>query len=172
MGKIPDHRHKRAALGCLVVLLALPMPPARLAADDYAYARRLYLDKAQCAFCHGWAADGAGEPQSNGGAANLRESKLGRDLLIEVIRCGVPGKAMPHFDELAYTDKRCYGLSEADLGANVPQLPPASTLQRREIEALADYLMAKIIGRGKVTREECEEVFPGRRSCADYPAKP
>jgi hypothetical protein len=29
-------------------------------ADDFAYARRLYQDKAQCSFCHGWAADGAG----------------------------------------------------------------------------------------------------------------
>ena len=77
----------------------------------------LYLDKAQCSFCHGWAADGAGEPQSNGGAANLRQSFLNRDQLIEVIMCGRPGTPMPHYDELAYTDKRCYDVTEAELGA-------------------------------------------------------
>ena len=40
-------------------------------------------------------------------------------------------------------------------------------------EALADYLLAKFIGRGAVTREECEEAFgAGARACGGYPAKP
>jgi hypothetical protein len=142
-------------------------------AQDYSYGRRLYLDKAQCAFCHGWAGDGAGEPQSNGGAADLRKSFLNRAQLIEVIQCGRPGTPMPRFDEDAYTDKRCYDLTEAELGAQTPTLPPGSTLQKREIEAVADYLLAKFIGRGAVTREECEESFgQGARSCQSYPAKP
>ena len=79
---------------------------------------------------------------------------------------------MPHFDELAYTDKRCYGLTEAELGTHAPALPPGATLQKREAAAIADYLLAKVIGRGVVTREECEEAFgQGARSCAQYPAK-
>ena len=45
------------------------------AQEDFSYARRLYLDKAQCSYCHGWAGDGAGEGQSNGGAANLRQTR-------------------------------------------------------------------------------------------------
>lgn len=131
-------------------------------ADDFSYGRRLFLDKAQCSYCHGWAGDGAGEPQSNGGAANLRSSSLTRETLIEVISCGIPGTPMPHFDELAYTDKRCYDMTEAELGSRTPGLPPGSTLQRREIEALADYLLAKIIRRGPVTRAECEDVLGER----------
>ena len=140
-------------------------------ADDYAFGRRLFLDKAQCPYCHGWAGDGSGEPQSNGAAANLRMSPLKRDQLIEVIGCGVPGKAMPHFDEEAYTDKRCYGVTAADLGRDTPALPPGATLTPREIGAVADYLLAKVIGRGPVlTRDECEDAYgAGARQCTHYP---
>jgi hypothetical protein len=160
----------RRVPGALVI--AAVLWPATSAGDDFLYARRLYQDKAQCAFCHGWAADGAGEPQSNGGAANLRTSFLNRDQLIEVIMCGRPGTPMPHFDEHAYTDDRCYGMTAAQLGAQVPALPPGATLRRREVEVIADYLLARIVGHGPVTREECEEVFGDRaRSCGQYPAR-
>jgi mono/diheme cytochrome c family protein len=143
------------------------------AQDDFSYARRLYLDKAQCSYCHGWAGDGAGEGQSNGGAANLRQTRLNRAQLVMVILCGRPGTAMPHFDESAYSDKRCYGMTETQLGSRTPALPPGSTLQAREAEAIADYLLAKFAGRGAATRTECEESFgKGARSCGEYPAKP
>ena len=161
-----------ATMLALVTAAALP-PPAN--AEDFAYGRRIFQDKAQCPYCHGWAGDGAGEPQSSGGAANLRETKLTRETLIEVISCGVPGKAMPRFDDTAYAEKRCYnGVSEADVGQYLPPLPPGSVLQRREIEALVDFLQAKIIGRGPITREECLEALGERaaRTCSQYPAKP
>ena len=141
--------------------------------DDFTYARRLFLDKAQCSYCHGWAGDGAGEGQSNGGAANLRQSRLNRAQLVTIILCGRPGTAMPHFDEAAYSDKRCYGMTQSDLGSRTPALPPGSTLQTREAEVVADYLLAKFIGRGLVTRAECEESFgKDARACGEYPAKP
>jgi Cytochrome C oxidase, cbb3-type, subunit III len=143
------------------------------AQEDFSYARRLYLDKAQCSYCHGWAGDGAGEGQSNGGAANLRQTRLNRAQLVMVILCGRPGTAMPRFDESAYSDKRCYGMTETQLGSRTPALPPGSTLQAREAEAIADYLLAKFVGRGAATRTECEESFgKGARSCGEYPAKP
>jgi len=158
-----------ALLACLAVAAAT----SAARADDYALARRLFLDKEQFLYCHGWAGDGAGEPQSNGAAANLRVTPLKRDQLIEVITCGVPGKAMPHFDEQAYTDKRCYGVTEAELGRDTPALPPGSTLNKREVEAVADYILAKVIGRGPlITRQECEEAYgEGARQCTRYPAK-
>ena len=139
------------ALAC--ILLAATVAPMR--ADDFAFGR-------------------AGEPQSNGAAANLRVTRLQRAQLIEVITCGVPGKAMPHFDEEAYTDKRCYGVTEAELGRDTPALPPGATLNKREIEAVADYLIAKVIGRGpEITRAECEEAYgEGARMCGRYPVKP
>jgi mono/diheme cytochrome c family protein len=160
------------ALLALVMIVPSITPLTAQPADNSAYGRRLYHDKAQCSFCHGWAADGSGEPQSNGGAANLRQSSLNRDQLVEVISCGRPGTPMPHYDELAYTDKRCYGVTETELGPQAPSLPPSTTLQKREMEAIADYLFAKVIGRGPVTREECEEMFgKDARSCGEYPTK-
>jgi mono/diheme cytochrome c family protein len=158
----------------LAAAIAISMLSLTARADDFAFGRRVFLDKAQCSYCHGWAGDGAGEPQSNGAAANLRVTPLKRDQLIEVITCGVPGKAMPHFDEQAYIDKRCYGLTEAELGRDTPALPPGSTLNKREIEAVADYLLAKVVGRGEeITRAECEEAYgEGARMCNRYPAKP
>jgi hypothetical protein len=161
-------RHLQLAFAVAAIILAADRAAAD---DDFAYGRRLFLEKAECSFCHGWAGHGAGHPQSPGAAANLRQSKLDRDMLIMVINCGIPGSAMPHFDELAYADRRCYGLTEAELGARTPALPPSTTLQPREIEIITDYLIAKIIGRGEITRPECIENFGGpARSCDDYPA--
>ena len=160
-----------ALLTCLSILALAPWAPA--SDQDSAYGRRLFLDKANCDYCHGWAGDGAGQGQSPGGAANLRQSRLGRDQLVMVISCGVPGTPMPHFDELAYTDKRCYGMSEVELGSRTPSLPPSTTLPKREIEVLADYLLANVVGRGPITREECFEKLGERaRSCNDYPQGP
>lgn len=161
---------------CLEALLvALPLAlglPAAAADDEFANGRRIFLEKADCQYCHGWAGDGAGQGQSPGGAANLRQSKLARDQLIMVISCGIPGTAMPHFDEQAYADKHCYGMTEAELGDRAPNSPPSTSLPKREIAVVADYLLAKIIGRGPITREECKENFGERaRSCSDYPAQ-
>src|SRR5438046_3782116 len=108
------------AVPCALLAFAIVLVAATVSAEDFAYGRRLYLDKAQCSFCHGWAADGAGEPQSNGGAADLRQTQLNREQLVEVILCGRPGTPMPRYDELAYTDKRCYDVTEKEIGALVP----------------------------------------------------
>jgi mono/diheme cytochrome c family protein len=170
-----DRRRFHCARGSLLALLAAIAVATRAAwaEDDFATGRRIFLEKADCAYCHGWAGDGAGQGQSPGGAANLRQSRLNRDSLIMVISCGVPGRAMPHFDDQAYTDKRCYGMTEAELGDKVPPLPPSTTLPRRDIETVADYLLGKLIGRGPITREECVETLgPRVRSCGEYPAGP
>ena len=162
-------KHISTLTALLVTLALLAASPAT--ADDFTQGRRVFLEKADCGYCHGWAGDGAGQGQSPGGAANLRRSQLGRDQLIMVVSCGIPGTAMPHFDEDAYTDTRCYGMTEADLGDRTPTLPPSTTLPKRDIEALVDYLLAKVIGHGTVTRAECQDAFgESARSCDDYPA--
>jgi hypothetical protein len=163
-------RHHVACAWLMLVAFALT---SNAGAQDFERGRRLFLEKADCAYCHGWAGDGAGQGQSPGGAANLRRSGLARDQLITVVSCGVPGTAMPHFDEAAYTDTRCYGMTEAELGPRTPPFPPSTTLVKREIEVIVDYLLGKIIGRGPITRAECLENFGERaRSCNDYPAGP
>ncbi len=166
-----SRKSKPVATAVVLALLALLAPGLGQAADDFAGGRRIFLEKADCAYCHGWAGDGAGAGQSPGGAANLRASKLDRDALIMVISCGIPGRAMPHFDDQAYTDKRCYGMTADELGDRVPPFPPSTALPPRDIALVADYLIAKVVGRGPVTREECVETLgPRVRSCGEYPA--
>src|SRR5712672_3460112 len=106
----------------------IALMPNGVDAQDFSYGRRIFLEKADCQYCHGWAGDGAGGGQSPGGAANLRKSQLDRATLITVIRCGIPGTAMPHFEEEAYSDQRCYGMTETELGSRTPPLPPSTTL--------------------------------------------
>lgn len=166
-----DRGRMMAHLRFAFLLALLAASPAAAADDDFAFGRRLFLEKAECSFCHGWAGDGSGHPQSPGRAANLRKSRLARADLIMVISCGIPGTAMPHFDELAYTDRRCYGMTEDELGGRTPALPPSTTLAKREIEVIADYLLARIIGRSDVTRQECLAT-PGAGACDGLPAGP
>src|ERR1700720_2424560 len=130
------------------------------AAGDIGLGKRLYQDKATCGFCHGWSGDGAGDPLSPGKAANLRETKLDHDQLVEVIRCGVPGgTAMPRFDRFAWTEgENCFGMTAADVGEKKPTGPTAE-LSKREIEAIVAYLEAKVIGKGPPTAADCEEFF-------------
>jgi hypothetical protein len=54
---------------------------------------------------------------------------------------------MPHFDKYAYEDKACYGLSVGELGKNVPADPHSTPLTKREIEVVADYILATFVGK-------------------------
>src|SRR5215813_12417259 len=85
--------------------------------------------------------EGAGDPLSPGKAANLRETKLDHDQLVEIIRCGVPGgTAMPHFDRFAWTEgEDCFGMTGAEVGDKKPPAPTAE-LSKREIDAIVAYL--------------------------------
>jgi hypothetical protein len=53
---------------------------------------------------------GVAIPAHQARAANLHETRLDREQLIEVIACGRPGTEMPRFDKYAYEDTDCYGL--------------------------------------------------------------
>jgi mono/diheme cytochrome c family protein len=115
--------------------------------QDTSFGQRLFQDKADCQFCHGINGDGLGDPRSPGRAANLHETRLNRDQLIEVIACGRPGTEMSHFDKWAYEDTDCYGLKRMNLGNDAPRDPHSTSLTRREIEAVADYVLVKFVGK-------------------------
>ena len=117
------------------------------AGQGSSFGDRLFHEKADCQFCHGVDGDGRGDPRSPGKAADLHKTALDRDRLIEVIACGRPGTEMPHFDKYAYEDKACYGRSAAELGAKLPLEPHSTSLTRREIEVLADYILATFVGK-------------------------
>jgi len=79
---------------------------------------------------------------------------------------------MPHFDRFAYTDKRCYDMTAAELGDLEPIRAP-TTLQSYEIDAVADYVATKIKGAGPVTRAQCAAFFGETGAqCEKYPEQP
>jgi hypothetical protein len=129
-------------------------------AADVAEGMRLFRQKANCQACHGWAGDGRKMDSQMPDGANLREIQYGRDDVILAIKCGRPGRSMPAFDKLAYSDGRCYGMTRAELKARELSLPdPPATLQPREIELLVDFLFAKVIGKGAMDRAKCIEYW-------------
>lgn len=169
-----------AGLAVLAAAVLVPMvlgaaaPSAQQAApgaDDIAAGLRLYRQKGDCQACHGWAADGRKMDSQMPDGANLRTTKLDRDKLIIAIKCGVPGKGMPAFNRLAYSDGRCYGLKQADLQKMNASMPdPAATLQPREIDLLVDFLLAKVVGKGAMDRAKCIDYFGSDVStCKEFP---
>jgi mono/diheme cytochrome c family protein len=131
----------------VAALLAAALQLSFASAQDVSFGDRLFHEKADCQFCHGPDGDGRGDPRSPGRAANLHETTLNRDQLVEVIACGRPATEMPHFDKYAYEDTDCYGLKGKDLGRDAPHYPHSTSLTRREIEAVADYVIKTFVGK-------------------------
>src|SRR5215203_6373638 len=155
----------KSSLACAAVLLGLiatgtaasqaPAPDP----ESVAAGMRIFRTKGDCQACHGWAADGRKMDTQMPDGANLRTTRLGRAGIIAAIKCGRPGRAMPAFDRLAYSDGRCNDMREADL-KRLGGLPdPAATLQPREIEMVADFLFDKVIGKGPMDHAKCVEYW-------------
>ena len=156
-----------------VALLAPTDPDAQSQTPsdrNVAAGMRIYLQKADCQACHGWAGDGRRMNSQMPDGANLRTSELDRDQLIFVIKCGLPGRSMPAFDRLAYEDDRCLGRTRADLRRmDLELFDPAATLQNREVERLADFLFNKVIGQGPMDRTKCIEFWGSEvDACSEF----
>ncbi len=131
----------------IVATAALVSSTGAALAQNVSFGERLYQEKADCQFCHGPDGDGRGDPRSPGKAPDLRKTILQRDHLVEVISCGRPGTEMPHFDKSAYEETNCYGLSVAQIGKDMPAPPHSNSLTQREIAAVADYVLARFVGK-------------------------
>lgn len=140
-------------------------------AGDIAEGMRLYQQKANCQACHGWAADGRKMDSQMPDGPSLRETKLNRSALALTIKCGRPGTNMPAFDKFAYSDGRCFGMKQADLQAFATRMPdPPATLQPREIEIVADFLFAKVIGQGPMDHAKCIDYWGSDvDACREFP---
>jgi hypothetical protein len=168
----PSLQHTPLALALLAgAILAAAAPLAAQDASDIAEGARLYRQKGNCQSCHGWAGDGRKMDTQMPDGANLRETRLDRAALVMTIKCGLPGTGMPPFDKFAYSDGRCYGLKQADLRASGQRMAdPPATLQNREIEYIADFLFAKVIGKGPMDHARCI-AFWGEETdaCGEFP---
>jgi hypothetical protein len=165
---------RASTIAVAVTLLLVAGSPVRgqePSAENVAEGMRLYRTKADCQACHGWAGDGRKMDTQMPDGANLRAMRIPRAALIAAIKCGRPGRGMPAFDRLAYSDGRCNDLKLADLKRQGLDLPdPASTLQAREIEAIADFLMVKVVNQGPMDRAKCVEFWgTDVDACSEFP---
>jgi len=138
---------------------------------DIAAGMELFHQKAHCQACHGWAGDGRKMDNQMPDGADLRASTLDRQTLIQTIKCGRPGTDMPAFDKFAYSDGRCFGLKAADLKARQLSLfDPPATLAPNEVQNLADFLMAKVIGKGPLDHAKCIDFWGADlEACKEFP---
>jgi mono/diheme cytochrome c family protein len=158
-----------------VVFASLPIAPSRaqekLSAEELRtieFGKEIFKNKAQCQYCHKW--DGGGDQGYGGLALSLRKTQLTPEQLAEVIRCGRPTTGMPYHDERAYTDKRCYDYTRADLGKDMPPMATES-LQKREVDAVVKFLFARVVGHGPATYDDCVD-FWGKETRQCEPMKP
>jgi mono/diheme cytochrome c family protein len=126
--------------------------PSAEQARVIAHGKDIFKTKATCQFCHKW--DASGDQGYGGNALSLRATKLTPAQVAETVKCGRPGTGMPYHDQFAYTDKRCYGMTRADLGNDMPPEPNAF-LNSDEIDAVVKYLFATDVGRGSSTYDDC-----------------
>jgi hypothetical protein len=143
----PGHQFGHLTLAFAMTVTGCFLSIGSTRAQDVSFGQRLFQDKADCQYCHGVDGDGRGDPRSPGQAADLHKTILNREQIIEVIACGRPGTEMPHFDRFAYEDRSCYGRTAAELGTDTPHYPHSTSLTRREIEAVADYIFVKFVGK-------------------------
>ena len=159
----------------ILAILACLLPSAVFAQNadpgDIADGMRLFHKDAHCQACHGWAGDGRKMDNQMPDGADLRASTLDRASVILTIKCGRPGTEMPAFDKFAYSDGRCYGLKQADLKARqLTMFDSPATLAPNEVERLADFLMAKVIGKGPMDHAKCVAFWGSEHEfCSEFP---
>jgi mono/diheme cytochrome c family protein len=112
-----------------------------------------------CADCHGAFANGEKERDESPTGADLRRARLNAEELKLAIRCGRPGAGMPAFEEGA----RGCAAGGGDL------YPAPVKLTAEQIDNVVAYLQARIIGRGKITKQECLLYYAEKPDwCDDY----
>jgi len=145
-GRTRDQSRDASLAACTTVLLAAGLS-LTLAAPVWGQAARVAAgedawDKAGCSQCHGSSGEGGSGGEFPAGPS-LRKTKLDRAALAETISCGRPGTPMPAWLDGAYTERPCSGLPKGPAPSGVALTP---VLSADEIQALLDYLVAKIVG--------------------------
>ena len=112
-----------------------------------------------CSECHGPFANGEKERDEAPDGANLRQARLDAAALKLTISCGRPGTGMPAFDGGAAV---CAGRQNGDY-------PAPRALNSGEIDAVVTYLQARILGKGRITKQECLLYYYDKPDwCDDY----
>jgi hypothetical protein len=155
-------------------VLAFVMVSASLAhaqpspSPDPTDAGKAIFKRANCFGCHKWHGNGGGG--YGGDALSLRQTELAREQIIETVACGRPGTGMPFFARGSYETTKCFEMSRQDVGDRIP--PEGSVFLRApDIEAVADYVLVHIKGKGEPSYDECVSFFSTTsRVCDIYKA--
>ncbi|MFO1184979.1 MAG: c-type cytochrome [Bauldia sp.] len=140
-----------------------------LNAESVARGLRLFRDRANCKYCHGWNGKGSlveGEPP----ALPLTTTKLAQADLVEVINCGRIGKTMPFHNQEAYSANfPCYGLTTKELQPGDMPRKPFGTLSVEQANDIANYVLAAYRDKA-MTWEICAAYFnnAASRECEQY----
>jgi len=124
--------------------------------SDPTAAGKAVFKRANCFGCHKWHGNGGGG--YGGDALSLRKTELTREQIIETVSCGRPGTGMPFFARGAYDTVKCYGMNRQDAGNQMPQ-EAGTFLRPNDIEAVADYVIANLKGKGEPNFAECTAFF-------------
>jgi mono/diheme cytochrome c family protein len=154
-----QHLSKGAAFIVAVTAIGLGLATAAFAqSEDKVKAGVTAWRNSGCSDCHGAFANGEKERDESPTGANIRQSRLKADELTLVIRCGRPG-GMPAFEEGA----------TGCPGGGGETYPAPAKLSRAEIDNVVAYLQARIIGKGKITKQECLLYYTDKPDwCDDY----
>lgn len=145
------------AVASALVLGSASLASAQSAAPtDPTEAGKAVFKRANCVGCHKWHGNGGGG--YGGDALSLRKTQLTRDQIIETVTCGRPGTGMPYFARDSYDTAKCYDMSRQDVGERMP--PEGGVFLRpNDIQAVAEYVLAHIKGRGEPNYDECTAFF-------------
>jgi mono/diheme cytochrome c family protein len=159
-GSRREHRPGGGAVIVMITAIALTCSTAAFAQnEDKVKAGVTAWRNSGCSDCHGAFANGEKERDESPTGADLRRARLNAEELKLAIRCGRPGTGMPAFEEGA---SGCPG-GGGDL------YPAPSKLSREEIDNVVAYLQARIVGKGKITKQECLLYYTDKPDwCDDY----
>ncbi len=143
-------------LALAVIAFAATAAGAFAQSPDPTDVGKAVFKRANCFGCHKWHGNGGG---GYGGAAlSLRKTELTKDQIVETVECGRPGTGMPFFRRGAYDTTKCYDMDRKQIGEQIPQ--EANVFLRHEdVEAVADYVLTHIKGKGEPTYAECADFF-------------
>jgi mono/diheme cytochrome c family protein len=154
-----EHRCGAGAIILTIAAVALACSTAAFAQnEDKVKAGVTAWRNSGCADCHGAFANGEKERDESPTGADLRRARLNAEELKLAIRCGRPGTGMPAFEE---------GASGCPGGGG--DYPAPSKLSPEEIDNVVAYLQARIVGKGKITKQECLLYYTDKPDwCDDY----
>lgn len=152
-----------AFITAAVATFALSLPAS---AQDAATPTGIDLwNNGGCFGCHGDLAAGGGD-SANVGAPSLRR-RLKHDVIVDAIACGRAG-GMPAFLNGAYTETAC---GDAPVGEVPSNIIAMDSFSAEEIDTLVAWLEENVVGKNKITRENCALFFDGNAdapTCMQY----